>query len=99
MLDHPRIALAGVYVVQEQMDDFQRPAISPCVLKRSRRLSPSGSGLEPEDLRGHVAVLGRVEQEASDLGIRFGLPKIKLLPVMFAQGLGVDTEHTRNIGL
>jgi hypothetical protein len=29
MLDHPRIALAGVYVLQERMDGLQGPAIAP----------------------------------------------------------------------
>jgi len=50
------------------------------VPKLSRSLSPPRTGLEPEYLRRHVAVPGRVEQKPRDLGVGLGLPRSPALP-------------------
>jgi hypothetical protein len=43
------------------------------VLQFHWRLSTFRAGLEPEDLRRHIAVFGGTEEKPGDLGIGFGL--------------------------
>src|SRR3954462_9734376 len=64
-----------------------------------RAFSPSGAGLEPEDLRGHVAVARGVEQEASYLGVRLRLAHVEFIAVMLAQRLGINADDASNVRL
>src|SRR5262245_8306034 len=68
------------------------------MLQLGRRFPPAGAGLEPEDLGGHVPVLGGIEKKTRDLGIRLGRTEIDFVPVVFAKSLRIDADHPRDVG-
>ena len=50
-------------------------------------LAPVSPGLQPEDARGDVALLGLGEQRAADHRISPGEPELELLGVVLLQGV------------
>src|SRR6478672_13417456 len=59
---------------------------------------PFCTGFQPEYLGGHVAVLGSVKEITGDLGVCLGFPKIQFLAIMLAQGFGINSHDTTDIG-
>src|SRR5262245_5286840 len=64
-----------------------------------RRLLPSRSSFEPEDLSRDIAALGGVEQKSGDLGVGLGGAEVELVAIVLSQRLGIDREHAGDIAL
>src|SRR5215813_4498864 len=69
------------------------------MLKLQWRFPPPRPRLQPEDLRGYVAVLGGIKEISGDLGIGLGLAEVEFLAVVLPEGLGIDSQNSSNVGL
>src|SRR5215207_5913109 len=64
------------------------------------RLPPPGPRLEPEDGGDHRLAAfagGLAEQVLGHLGVGLDVPAVEFLPVVLAQSLGVDADHTCDV--
>src|SRR4051794_41106688 len=64
-----------------------------------RRLLPSASCLQKENLGCDVAAAGGVEEEARNLRDGFRTAEIKFFAVVLSKRLGIDTDDARYIRL